>query len=84
MLESDTSIQPYMRDEYACIMAFCNAQRARDIPKVWRHFVSMKAKQIKIHRRVIQSSMSKWAYNHHTKIDTIFFEQKRIEDIINL
>ena len=58
ILESDTSIQTYTRDEYACIMAFCNVQQARDIPKVWRHFVSMKAKQIEIHRRVIQSSMS--------------------------
>jgi hypothetical protein len=28
--------------------------------------------------------MSDWAYNHHTEIDTIFFEQKTIEDIINL
>jgi hypothetical protein len=28
--------------------------------------------------------MSKWAYNHCTKIDTIFFEPKTIEDIINL
>jgi hypothetical protein len=44
----------------------------------------MKAKQIKIHRRVIQSLMSEWAYNHRTKIDTIFFEQKMIEDVINL
>ncbi len=34
VLESDTSIQPYMRDEYACIMAFCNVQRAQDIPKI--------------------------------------------------
>ncbi len=28
--------------------------------------------------------MSEWAYNHRTKIDTIFFEQKTIEDVINL
>jgi hypothetical protein len=84
LLESDTSIQPYMRDEYACIMAFCNVQQAQDIPKLWRHFVSTNAKQIEIHRRVIQSSMSEWAYNHRTKIDTIFFEQKMIEDVINL
>jgi hypothetical protein len=34
VLESDTSIQPYTRDEYACIMAFCNVQQARDIPKI--------------------------------------------------
>jgi hypothetical protein len=84
MLESDTSIQPYRRDKYACIMAFCNVQQAQDILKVWRHFVSTKAKQIKIHRQVIGSSMSKWAYNHRTKIDTVFFEQKMIRDIINL
>jgi hypothetical protein len=76
ILESYTSIQPYTRDEYACIMAFCNVQQARDIPKIWRHFVSTKAKQIKIHRRVIQSLMSKWAYNHCTKIDTFFFLTK--------
>ncbi len=84
MLESDASIQPYMRDKYACIMAFYNVQQAQNIPKLWRHFVSMKAKQIEIHRRVIQSSMSEWAYNHRTKIDTIFFEQKTIKDTINL
>ncbi len=84
MLESDTSIQPYTRVKYVCIMVFCNVQQARDIPKLWRHFVSMKAKQIEIHRQVIQSLMSEWAYNHHTKIDTIFFEQKTIEDVINL
>ncbi len=84
VIESDTSIQPYTRDEYACIMVFCNVQRARNIPKLWRHFVSTKAKQIKIHRRVIQSLMSEWAYNHRTKIDTIFFERKTIEDVINL
>jgi hypothetical protein len=46
--------------------------------------VSTKAKQIKIHWQVIQSLMSEWAYNHRTKIDTIFFEQKTIKDIINL
>jgi hypothetical protein len=74
----------YTRDEYVCIMAFCNVHWAWDIPKPWRHFTSTKAKQIEIHRWVIQSSMSKWAYNHCTKIDTIFFEQKMIEDIINL
>ena len=28
--------------------------------------------------------MSEWAYNHRTKIDTNFFEQKTIEDVINL
>ncbi len=28
--------------------------------------------------------MSEWAYNHHIEIDTIFFEQKRIEEVINL
>ncbi len=83
MLESDTSIQPYTRDKYTCVMAFCNVQQARDIPKLWRHFVSTKAKQIKIHRRVIQSTMSEWAYNHLTKIDTVFFEQNTIEDVIN-
>jgi hypothetical protein len=26
MLGSDTSIQPYTRDKYACIMVFCNVQ----------------------------------------------------------
>jgi hypothetical protein len=84
MLESDTSIQPYTRDKYACIMAVCNVQQAWDIPKLWRHFVSTKAKQIKIHRWVIQSLMSEWVYNHHSEIDTIFFEQKMIKDVINL
>ncbi len=40
ILESDTSIQTYTRDEYACIMVFCNVQRVQDIPKIWRHFVT--------------------------------------------
>jgi hypothetical protein len=53
-------------------------------PQAVEALVSTKAKQIKIHRRVIQSLMSEWAYNHRTKTDTIFFEQKTIEDVINL
>jgi hypothetical protein len=65
-------------------MAFCDVVCARDIPSIWRHFAASKVKQVKIHRRQLQKHMEEWGHNHRTEIDTIFFEQKTIKDIINL
>ncbi len=77
-------VRPYTRDEYGLLMAFCDAVRARNIPSIWRHFATSKVKQVEIHRRQLQKHMEEWGHNHRTEIDTIFFEQKTIEDIISL
>ncbi len=65
-------------------MGFCNLIRACDLPQIWRHFAASKVKQVEIHRRQLQKLMEEWSRNYRTKIDTIFFEQKTIEDIIHL
>ncbi len=77
-------VQPYTRDKYGLIMAFCNVVRARNLPRIWQHFAASKVKQVKIHRRHLQKHIEEWGHNYHTEIDTIFFEQKTIEDIIHL
>ena len=77
-------VHPYTRDEYGLLMAFCNVVRACDIPSIWRHFAASKVKQVEIHRRQLQKHMEKWGHNYRTEINTIFFEQKTIKDIINL
>jgi hypothetical protein len=76
-------VRPYTRDEYAVIMGFCNLVRAR-VPRIWRHFAASKVKQVQIHRRQLQKLMEEWSHNYRTKIDTIFFGQKTIQDIIHL
>ena len=65
-------------------MAFCNVVHARNLPSIWQHFTVSKVKQVKIHCRQLQKHMEEWGHNYRTEIDTIFFEQKTIEDIINL
>ncbi len=77
-------VRPYRRDEYGLLMAFCNVVRAHDLPSIWRHFTASKVKQVKIHQCQLQKHMEDWGHNNHTEIDTIFFEQKIIKDIINL
>ena len=77
-------VRPYTKDEYGLLMAFCDVIRARDIPRIWRHFAATKVKQVEIHRRQLQKDMEEWGHNYRTEIDNIFFEQKTIEDIINL
>jgi hypothetical protein len=77
-------VRPYTRDEYGLLMAFCNVVCARDIPSIWRHFAASKVKQVKIYQCQLQKHMEEWGHNYCTEIDTIFFEQKTIEDIINL
>ncbi len=77
-------VRPYTKDKYALIMGFCNVVRAQDIPQIWRHFAASKVKQVEIHRRQLQKLMEDWSHNYRTKIDTIFFKQKMLEDIINL
>ena len=83
--KNDTEmVRPYTKDEYGLLMAFCDVVRARDIPRIWRHFAASKVKQVEIHRRQLQKQMEEWGHNYRTEIDNIFFEQKTIEDIINL
>jgi hypothetical protein len=77
-------VWPYTKDEYALIMGFCNVVRAQDIPRIWRHFAASKVKQVEIHRRQLQKLMEDWSHNYRTKINTIFFKKKTLEDIINL
>jgi hypothetical protein len=77
-------VHPYTRDEYGLLMAFCNVVRARNITSIWRHFAASKVKRVKIHQCQLQKHMEEWGHNYCTKIDTIFFEQKTIKDIINL
>ena len=83
--KNDTDVvRPYTKDEYGLLMAFCDVIRARDIPMIWRHFAASKVKQVEIHRRQLQKQMEEWGHNYRTEIDNIFFEQKTLEDIINL
>jgi hypothetical protein len=77
-------VQPYTRDEYGLLMAFCNVVRSCDLPSIWQHFAASKVKQVETHQRQLQKHMEDWGHNHRTEIDTIFFEQKNIKDIINL
>jgi hypothetical protein len=77
-------MRPYTRDEYGLLMVFCNIVRACNLPSIWRHFTASKVKQVKIHCHQLQKHMEEWGHNYRTEIDTIFFEQKTIEDIINL
>jgi hypothetical protein len=77
-------VQPYMRDEYGLLMAFCNVVRACDLLSIWQHFPASKVKQVKIHRHQLQKHTEDWGHNYSTEINTIFFEQKTIKDIINL
>jgi hypothetical protein len=77
-------VRPYTRDEYGLLMAFCNVVCARNLPSIWRHFAVSKVKQVEIHRRQLQKHMEEWGHNYRTEIDTIFFEQITIKDIINL
>jgi hypothetical protein len=77
-------VRPYTKDKYALIMGFCNVIQAQDIPQIWRHFAASKVKQVEIHPHQLQKLMEDWSHNYRTKIDTIFFKQKTLEDIINL
>jgi hypothetical protein len=77
-------VRPYTRDKYAVIMGFCNLVRASHLPRIWRHFAASKVKQVEIHRLQLLKLMEEWSNNHCTKINTIFFERKTIEDIIHL
>ncbi len=77
-------VRPYTRDEYGLLMTFCNVVGARNIPSIWRHFAASKVKQVEIHQRQLQKHMEEWGHNYYTEINTIFCEQKTIEDIINL
>jgi hypothetical protein len=83
-MKGTNNVRPYTKDEYALIMGFCNAVQAQDIPQIWRHFAASKVKQVEIHWRQLQKLMEVWSPNYRTKINTIFFEQKTLEDIINL
>ncbi len=74
----------YMKDEYALIIEFCNLVRARNLPRIWQHFTALKVKQVEIHQRQLQKLMEDWSHNYRTEINTIFFEQKTLKDIINL
>jgi hypothetical protein len=42
-------VRPYTKDEYALIMRFCNLVQARNLPRIWRHFMASKVKQVEIH-----------------------------------
>jgi hypothetical protein len=77
-------VRPYTRDEYGLLMEFCNVVWAHDIPSIWQHFAASKVKPVKIHCRQLQKHIEEWGHNYCTEINTIFFEQKTIEDIINL
>jgi hypothetical protein len=65
-------------------MVLCNIVWACDLPSIWQHFAASKVKQVKIHCHQLQKHMEEWGHDCRTEIDTIFFEQKTIEDIINL
>ncbi len=65
-------------------MGFCNLVQACNLPQIWRQFAASKVKQVKIHRRQLQKLMDEWSHNNHTEINTIFFKQKTIKDIIHL
>ncbi len=77
-------VRPYTKDEYALIMGFCNLVQARDLPQIWQHFMASKVKRVEIHQRQLQKLIEEWSHNYRTEIDTIFFEQKTLKDIINL
>ncbi len=77
-------VWPYTRDKYGLIMAFCNVVCTRNLPRIWQHFAASKRKQVKIYRRHLQKHLEEWGHNYQTEIDTIFLEQKMIEDIIHL
>jgi hypothetical protein len=73
----------YSPDAIATLKGFSNTSDIRDIQHIWAIFQT--TKNIDVHRRHLQFNMTNWAHAQGVEIDRgIYFEQKSVEDIVNL
>ena len=67
----------------AALKGFSNTSDIQDIQHMWAIFQT--TKNIDVHRRHLQFNMTNWARAQGVEIDRgIYFEQKSVEDIVNL
>ena len=64
-------------------MGFSYTSQVREVPPIWMTFQT--TKNVNVQRRHLQYGMEQWACTHGVEIDRgIFFEQKSLDDIVNL
>ena len=73
----------YSPDAIAALKGFSNTYDIKDIQPIWSIFQT--TKNVDVHRRHLQFNMATWAQNQGVEIDQgIYFEQKSVQDIVNL
>jgi hypothetical protein len=73
----------YSADAIATLKGFNNTFDIKELQPIWAMFQA--TKNVDVHRRHLQFGMEKWAKAQGVELDRgIYFEQKTIEDIVNL
>ena len=73
----------YSPDAIAAIKGFSCTRDIRTVPGIWATFQT--TKNVDVQRRHLHFGMEQWARTQGVEIDRgVFFEQKTIEDIVNL
>jgi hypothetical protein len=73
----------YSPDAIAALKGFTHTYDIKDIQPIWTTFQTTKNGDV--HRRHLQFGMDKWARDNGVELDRgIYFEQKSVEDIVNL
>jgi hypothetical protein len=80
---ADDKAKIYSPDSIAALKGFSNSRNIKDVQPIWATFQT--TKNTDVHRRHLLFGMEKWARAHGVEIDRgIYFEQKSVEDIVNL
>ena len=73
----------YSPDAIAALKGFTYTYDIKDLQPIWTTFQTTKT--VDVHRRHLQFGMEKWARDNGVELDRgIYFEQKSVEDIVNL
>ena len=73
----------YSPDSIAALKGFSGTEDIRELQPIWATFQG--TKNLDVQRRHIAYGMEQWARSHGVELDRgIYFEQKTIEDIVNL
>lgn len=73
----------YSTDSIAAIKGFSCTANIGEVPTIWATFQT--TKNVDVHRRYLHFGMEQWARAQGVEIDRgVFFEQKSVEDIVNL
>ena len=83
MASAGETAKIYSPDAIAAIKGFSGTADINQIPTIWATFQT--TKNVDVQRRHLHFGMEQWARSQGVEIDRgVFFEQKSIEDIVNL